>query len=93
MPRGAGPYGYFEGRSVEKEQQGKSLEETRTSSEVAGWTVMESGSTWADSSVRTLLLTLLALGWVLFVNVVFYVQLWKDYGPEVMGLLRRLFGG
>ena len=76
-----------------KEQQGKSLEETRTSSEVAGWTVMESGSTWADSSVRTLLLTLLALGWVLFVNVVFYVQLWKDYGPEVMGLLRRLFGG
>ena len=78
---------------MKKEQQGESQERARASSEGAGWTAMESDSTRTDGSVRTLLLMLLTLGWVLFVNVAFYVQLWKQYGAEVLALVQRLIGG
>lgn len=76
-----------------KRQQEESQGGTKVTHEAASRAVREVGSIQSDRSVKTLLLTMLILGWVLFVNIVFYVQLWKEYGQEVMDLLQRLFGG
>jgi len=43
-------------------------------------------------SVAKWLILVGTVGWVLFVNVVFYLQLWKQYGAEIRTLVQHLIG-
>ena len=43
-----------------------------------------------QTALKRQLISIGLIGWVLFVNVVFYRRLWDGYGSEVVSLVQRV---